>query len=495
LHLAGSDTPAEAYRVWLFHQFGFTVWNAQWYGGHSVLGYSVLFPALAAVLGSGAVALVACSFTARWTTQLVRRETGRQHTVALVAFAVAVVGNLVVGRTAFALGLAFSVLSLLQVSKARPRRAMLSAILTSLASPLAGFFLVVAALAWVKEKPLRSVLPLAGAMFGAVAVLMFPEQGSFPFPISTLIAVLLVSGIGLAIVPRTSQVIRRALMLYGGIAIPLFIIHNPIGGNLARPGSLLAVPVAMIALHNRRMWAGLVLVPLLVWNLEPIVPALTNRGNPAAKPSYYTGLLNYLKAHDQPFGRLEIPFTRSHWEALYVAPTMPLARGWERQLDLRYNEILYSKDLNQATYHEWLVENGVRWVALPAEPLDASSEAESAIIRSNPNYLKPIWHNANWELWSVRGSDGLTTGPAQMLALTADSFKLHFSAPGNALVRIHSNPYWSVAGNSWACVNSTAEGWTSVTSSRSGDVTVTSHFSISGGDVSGPEAGGCVPRS
>jgi hypothetical protein len=166
LHLAGSDTPAEAYRVWLFHHFGFTIWNAQWYGGHSVLGYSVLFPPLAAILSSGAVALLACSFTARWITQLIRRETGCQHTVALVAFAAAVVGNLVVGRTAFALGLAFSGLSLLQVSKARPRRAMLSAILTSLASPLAGFFLVVAALAWLKVEPLRSVLPLAGAMFG-----------------------------------------------------------------------------------------------------------------------------------------------------------------------------------------------------------------------------------------------------------------------------------------------------------------------------------------
>jgi hypothetical protein len=495
LHLTGSDTPAEAYRVWLFHHFGFTIWNAQWYGGHTVLGYSVLFPPLAAFLGSGTVGLLACTFTARWTTLLVRRETGRQHTVALLAFSGAVVENLVVGRMAFAVGLAFAVLALLQVSHERPRRAILSAILTSLASPLAGFFLVIAALAWLRVKPLRQLLPLAGAMFGAVAVLMFPEQGTFPFPRSTLIAVLLVSAIGLCLTPRTSPVIRRALMLYAGIAIPLYFIHNPIGGNLARPGSLLAVPVAMIALRNRRVWAGLVLVPLLVWHFEPIVPALASRGDPAAHSSYYTGLLNYLKAHDQPFGRLEIPFTRSHWEARYVAPTMPLARGWERQLDLRYNDILYSKDLNQATYHEWLVENGVRWVALPSEPLDASSEAEAVIIRSRPSYLQPVWQDANWELWAVRGSDGLTSGPATMLGLTADSFKLHFTAPGNALVRIHSNPYWSVVGDASACINSTAEGWTSVTSSGTGDVTVTSRFSIGGGGVAGSAKGGCVPPS
>ena len=30
-----------------------------------------------------------------------------------------------------------------------------------------------------------------------------------------------------------------------------------------------------------------------------------------------------------------------------------------------------------------------------------------------------------------------------MKKLTADSFTLHFNEPGNALVRIHSNPYWT----------------------------------------------------
>jgi hypothetical protein len=493
LHLTGSDTPAEAYRVWLFHHFGFTIWNTQWYGGHTVLGYSVLFPPLAGFLGSGTVGLGACTLTAFWATQLIRRETGRQHQLALLAFSAAVVENLVVGRMAFAVGLAFAVLGLLQVSMQRPRRALLSATLTSLASPLAGLFLLLAAVAWLRTKSLRSLLPLGGAMIGAIAVLMFPEQGTFPFPLSTLIAVLLVAGIGLLIVPGTSVVIRRALVIYAMIAIPLFIVPNPIGGNLARPGSLLAVPVAMIALRNRRVWAGLVLVPLLIWHFEPIVPALASRGDPAAKPAYYTGLLDYLKGHDQPFGRLEIPFTRTHWEARYVAPAMPLARGWERQLDLRYNAILYSKDLNQSTYHEWLVENGVRWVALPSEPLDPSSEGEFKVIRSEPSYLKPVWHDANWELWAVSGSDGLTTGPAIMKKLTPDSFTLHFNEPGNALVRIHSNPYWTVAGDAPACINSTTEGWTSVTSSGTGDVTVDSRFSAFGGSVSSSADGGCLP--
>ena len=98
LHLTGSDTPAEAYRVWLFHHFGFTIWNAQWYGGHTVLGYSVLFPPLAAFLGSGTVGLWRLHASPPagppcWSGA--RRAV--QHTVALLAFSGAVVENLVVG--------------------------------------------------------------------------------------------------------------------------------------------------------------------------------------------------------------------------------------------------------------------------------------------------------------------------------------------------------------------------------------------------------------
>ncbi len=53
---------------------------------------------------------------------------------------------------------------------------------------------------------------------------------------------LLVAAIGLAVVPRTSVVIRRALWIYGLIALPLFIVPNPIGGNLARPGQFAGRP-------------------------------------------------------------------------------------------------------------------------------------------------------------------------------------------------------------------------------------------------------------
>ena len=44
---ATADMAAHSYRAWLFQHEGLTVWNAQWYGGHHVLGYSLLFAPLA----------------------------------------------------------------------------------------------------------------------------------------------------------------------------------------------------------------------------------------------------------------------------------------------------------------------------------------------------------------------------------------------------------------------------------------------------------------
>src|SRR4051794_2790409 len=55
---ATADMAAHAYRAWLFQHQGLTVWNAQWYGGHHVLGYSLLFAPLAAALGPASVGVM-----------------------------------------------------------------------------------------------------------------------------------------------------------------------------------------------------------------------------------------------------------------------------------------------------------------------------------------------------------------------------------------------------------------------------------------------------
>ena len=71
--------------------------------------------------------------------------------------------------------------------------------------------------------------------------------------------------------------------------------------------------------------------------------------------------------------RVEVPLTRSHWEAALLAPSVSLARGWEKQMETRYDGVLLARGLTAASYERWLHEQAVAYVALPDVPLDPSS--------------------------------------------------------------------------------------------------------------------------
>ena len=43
----------------------------------------------------------------------------------------------------------------------------------------------------------------------------------------------------------------------------------------------------------------------------------------------------------RPGERVEVAFTHNHWEAAHLATSVPLARGWERQLDEKANPLFY----------------------------------------------------------------------------------------------------------------------------------------------------------
>src|SRR3954463_2655376 len=55
---ATADMAAHDFRAWLFDTEGMTVWNAQWYGGHHVLGYSMVFAPLAGGVGPAGVGVL-----------------------------------------------------------------------------------------------------------------------------------------------------------------------------------------------------------------------------------------------------------------------------------------------------------------------------------------------------------------------------------------------------------------------------------------------------
>ncbi len=109
----------------------------------------------------------------------------------------------------------------------------------------------------------------------------------------------------------------------------------------------------------------------------PVRETAAVAGSPATRASYYGPLERFLAAPRGPV-RVEVPLTRSHWEAALLAPSVSLARGWEKQLDERYDGVLLGGHLTAAAYDAWLRREAVAYVALPDVALDPSSAGRGA---------------------------------------------------------------------------------------------------------------------
>jgi hypothetical protein len=169
-------------------------------------------------------------------------------------------------------------------------------------------------------------------------------------------------------------------------------------------------------------------------------------------------------------GRVEVVPTRLHWEAAYVAPHFPLARGWERQLDTANNPLFYNPDaLTAPAYHSWLVDNGVRYVALADSPLDYAARAEAGLIGAGVPGLGPAVQLGPWRVFAVTDSSGLVQGPGAVTHLDGSRVIVHADAPGTLVVRVRYDPRWAVVAGS-GCVRAGPGDWTDLTTAQSGDL-------------------------
>jgi len=204
---------------------------------------------------------------------------------------------------------------------------------------------------------------------------------------------------------------------------------------------------------------------------------LASQNEPSAKTSYYAPLLRFLDKQRPEDGRVEIPFTRSHWEAAVVAPHFPLARGWERQLDAGRNALFYRGILSNFTYANWLAEHAVRFVALPDVKPDESSYKERGLIERDPPYLKLIKRLPHWRVYEVTLPHPMVipgeNADIRLTRLRSDEVQLDARTPGSGLVRVQWSPYWRVKGG---CVERAGD-WTRVTADRPGKLRMTTSFS------------------
>jgi hypothetical protein len=213
----------------------------------------------------------------------------------------------------------------------------------------------------------------------------------------------------------------------------------------------------------------------VIWG--PVRETVAVAGNESTRASYYAPVLRFLANHGGALDRVEVPLTRSHWEAALLAPQISLARGWEKQLDERYDSVLLSGSLTAASYRRWLDDQAVSYVALPDTPLDPSSAREGTLIKGGLPYLRPVFTSKHWRIYQVLDPTPLLAGPGVLTSLSSDSFALRASAGGRFLVRIHYTRYWRIIEGS-GCVAQAPGGWTYVTVSAPGEVRVAARFSL-----------------
>jgi hypothetical protein len=536
-----TDLAAAGYRGDLFSRAGFTLWDDGWYGGHHLLAYSVIAPALSALLSPQLLAALSMTgATALFAALIDGCFTPRATRLAGLWFALGAAAGLLSNRVAFELGTAVGLAALLAARAAIPPKggdgtlgagragragrrtrpwtrsalALLLAFVCALASPIAGAFLALAALAWacasgssmhesstarspaqrLAARPFvasRLALGIAAAALLPIALLAiaFPEGGSEPFVASAFYPVLALVLLIAVAIPREQRLLRTGTLVYALALLGAYVVPSAVGGNADRLGALFAGPLLVCAIagssSRRRRWALFALAPLLLyWQLRaPISDYASAASDPAARASYYAPLLAELRrlhvGYDTHPARVEVVPTRNHMEARWVADRVSIARGWERQLDIARNDVFYARGnaLDASRYDAWLAQNAISYVALPDAPLDYSARAEARAIGAAPSYLQEVWRSAHWRLFAVHGAAPLAQAPSELTQLGSDSFTLHAPSAGAFVVRVRFTPYWSIAAGR-GCVQRAPGGWTQLRTPSAENVRVAIGFSL-----------------
>lgn len=505
------DLAAQVYRVHLYSTEGFTLWDNAWYGGHYIPNYSLLFPPLAAALGlrgTGALAVSASVWAFR--ALLAPREHLRVA-LASTLFAIGASGDLFIGRVTFALGVALGLTAALAIARGRNSWCAVLSLACAAASPVAAAFLVLAASGdlLANRAPKRFAL-LAGPALAltAATLVLFPEQGYEPFALSSMLAALAASIAVLLLVPPEERLVRCTALLYAAALLLAYTVRSPMGSNAVRFGVLFA-PAALAAcvrgedVHRVILSAApwrraplrfasaargsvrtassallaAIVGALVIWQLTgPVAQSVGASEDPASHLSFYTPVIDFLDRNvaGGPM-RVEVPFTKSHWDATILGSRFALARGWDRQLDTRYNALFYQGHFSAAAYREWLLENAVRFVALSDAPMDFSSVQEAALVRGGLPFLRPAFESAHWHVYEVIDARPLASGAGYLTRLNGDGFSLLARHAGPSLVRVRYTPYWSVTSGR-ATVTRTADGWTELDARAPGRIVVDAEF-------------------
>jgi hypothetical protein len=468
------------------HGVGLTYWFS-WFGGGSTPGnYSVLTPYLCAVIGTEVVGALSAVAVTALVTVLVRR-TAHPYLAAWAA-AVAAGLNLWSGRVPFLLGGAVGIGALIAVRRGNRSATVGLTLLSILASPVSGAFIVMGlsgTFLTTRTKAFRPIITYAvitaGIALVAVAV-VFGAPG--PEPFTNGLAFEVVLGLGCLWLASPADHVRTTILVSGLATVVLWAVPNGLGANFAR-FVLFCLPVAVAALSSRpARVAGLAVAPLLIAGGVTTVTDLHNAVRPVSSVSYYHALAARLdKVPDLRNYRVEVVNHGAHAGYDALLDHAMLARGWETQEDTTLNKSLSQDPLDPVTYKVWLDNNAVGYVALPSASVGGFPEY-TLVQNGSASYLHRIWSDDDWVLYRVSDPTPIVGRPASVLAHDQKSMIVQVPCTCTIAVRLRWSKFLAAtlqepdpSGPGWmdvttprvrAQVADDGSGWTIVTTAKAG---------------------------
>ena len=442
----GTDIAAQIARASFADAHPLTPVDLSWYTGVHVWGYSLLAPYVLSAVGIGLSGLLAAVAGAVLLARLLRDSVRPVAGAALGA--VFCVANVVSGRTTFALGAVAALAALVLLPRRVP--ATVAAVLSGLLSPVAAAFLGLAAAVLVLRRlPGGWPTGLGASLPVALLGWLFPSGGVQPYEASSAPYAVL-AGLVLAALTRSPS-LRLGGLLYALAAGLLVLFSDPFGSNVLRLGLLLAGPLVLATAPDRLRVVGPVVALLVLWQVQPTWADLREPRSPS-----FVALNRALLELDVE--RVEVVPLRDHGEAAYVAPVVPLARGWSRQVDTARNPLFYAGPLDAREYERWLRETAVDAVALgPSARADGGGRQERALLLvGSVRGLVPAWSDEQWRVWRVTDPEPVAGAPVEVLDTDRTTVRLRADGPTEVALAVHWSRWLSVRGP--ACVERDGDG-------------------------------------
>ncbi|MEV0156859.1 hypothetical protein AB0H57_24450 [Micromonospora sp. NPDC050686] len=502
----GTDLAAQVARADFAARYGATPVDLGWYGGVNQFGYSLFTGWLGALVGVRPLGVLAAVAGAAAFGALLVRHRARRPLLGGLLGAVVLVGNLASGRVTFAVGLALGLAACVAVSAQRPPRpvrlvlAALLAALATWASPVAGLFTGLAGAAlllaglrrgagpgrpllggWRLDRPAAEslVLCLGPAVALAPMAVLFGNGGTQPYAAESMRINVALAVLVFFVLPRRRRALRVGAALTVLLVVAAFYLPSPVGSNAIRLSLLFALPVAAAFAALPPAWLAALLAAMIWWQPPWMTNDLGRAGSAEAGAAFYRPLADEL-ARRQLVGRVEVVPLRDHWESAYLPPTVPLARGWERQVDTGRNALFYADRLDAQRYQRWLRREAVAYVAVAPDSVpDRYGREEADLIAAGQPYLREVWRDATWRLYAVVDPTPLVGAPGRLVAADRAQVRLAVTAPGDVPVRVRWSRWLTLTGPG-GCLAPGEDGFTTLRAAAPGDYRVSSSLRPNG---------------